>query len=89
MAAQEGVFLEISARAGHSLTNGHVARLANEVGAKLILSSDGHAPVDFMTEEFASKVVEGAGLPPDSLSALLANARQLLKKIGYQSLSLP
>jgi histidinol phosphatase-like PHP family hydrolase len=84
LAAEKGVFLEISARAGHSLTNGHVARLANDVGAKLILSSDAHAPGDFMTEDFASKVVEGAGLPPDSLSAFLSNARQLLENMGYQ-----
>ncbi len=84
LAAEKGIFLEISARAGHSLTNGHVARLANEVGAKLILNSDAHAPRDFMTEEFASKVVEGAGLQPDSLSALLRNALKLLEKIGYR-----
>jgi histidinol phosphatase-like PHP family hydrolase len=83
LAAEKGIFLEISARAGHSFTNGHVARLANEVGTKLILNSDAHAPRDFMTEEFANKVVEGAGLPPNSLSALLSNARQLLEDIGY------
>jgi histidinol phosphatase-like PHP family hydrolase len=76
--------LEISARAGHSFTNGHVARLAKEVGAKLILNSDAHAPRDFMTEDFACKVVEGAGLQPDSLSTLLSNASQLLETIGYK-----
>jgi histidinol phosphatase-like PHP family hydrolase len=58
--------------------------LANEVGAKLILNSDAHAPRDFMTEEFARKVVEGAGLQPDSLSTLLSNASQLLETIGYK-----
>ena len=84
LAAEKGIFLEISARAGHSFTNGHVARLAREIGANLILNSDAHAPKDFMTREFASKVVEGAGLPPDSLTILLSNARQLLEKIGYQ-----
>ena len=83
LAAEKGVFLEISARAGHSLTNGHVARLANEAGAKLVLNSDAHSPRDFMSEEFARKVVEGAGLSPDSLSTLLANALLLLEKIGY------
>ena len=83
LAAEKGVFLEISARAGHSFTNGHVARLANEAGAKLVLNSDAHSPRDFMSEEFARKVVEGAGLSPDSLSTLLANARLLLEKIGY------
>ena len=83
LAAEKGVFLEISARAGHSFTNGHVARLANEAGAKLVLNSDAHSPRDFMSEEFARKVVEGAGLSSDSLSTLLANARLLLEKIGY------
>jgi len=83
LAAEKGIFLEISARAGHSFTNGHVARLANEVGASLVLNSDAHAPRDLITEDFACKVVEGAGLSSDSLSTLLSNARLLLKKIGY------
>lgn len=82
-AAKKGIFLEISGRKGHSLTNGHVARLAEEVGAKLVLNSDGHSPGDFMEEDFAKKVVEGAGLPSGSLSRLLSNARFLLEKIGY------
>ena len=83
LAAEKGIFLEISARSGHSFTNGHVARLANDVGAILVLNSDAHAPGDFMTEDFARKVVEGAGLPADSLSTLLSNSRLLLEKIGY------
>lgn len=83
LAAERGIFLEISARAGHSLTNGHVARLAREAGAKLVLNSDAHSPGDFVTQGFARKVVEGAGLLSDSLSTLLSNARLLLKKIGY------
>jgi len=82
LAAEKGVLLELSARAGHSFTNGHVARLANETGAGLVLNSDAHTPGDLMTEEFASQVVEGAGLPAGSLSAVLSNASQLLKKIG-------
>ena len=82
LAAKKGIYLEISARKGHSFTNGHVARLAAEAGAKLILNSDAHAPGDLMTEAFAGKVVEGAGLPPDFHQDLLLNARQLLEKIG-------
>ncbi len=83
LAAEKGVLLEISARAGHSFTNGHVARLAEETGARLILDSDAHSVHDLMTEEFAHKVVEGAGLHPDAFSTLLSNARRLLEKIGY------
>jgi histidinol phosphatase-like PHP family hydrolase len=83
LAAQKETFLEISGRSGHSFTNGHVAKSAIETGAKLLLNSDAHAPGDFMTEEFAKMVVEGAGLPKGSLEDLLSNSRLLLKKIGY------
>jgi hypothetical protein len=49
----------------------------------MILNSDGHAPADFMTEAFAAKVTQGAGLPSDSLQHLLSNSRLLLGGIGF------
>jgi len=36
LAKEKDIFLEISARKGHCLANGHVARLALEVGASLV-----------------------------------------------------
>lgn len=83
MASEKGILLEVTARKGHSLTNGHVVRLASETGAKLLLSSDAHSPGDFLSESFAQKVVEGAGLPSAAFSQLQANAQSLLEKIGY------
>ncbi len=83
LAVSKGVFLEITARKGHSLTNGHVAKLATEAGARLILNSDSHAPEDFLTEVFARKVVQGAGLPSESLQQFLSNSRLLLGGIGF------
>jgi putative hydrolase len=62
LAVQNGTFLELSGRKGHSFTNGHVARLAKAHGAKLIINSDAHAPEDFMSAERARKVGLGAGL---------------------------
>jgi len=62
LAVQNGTFLELSGRKGHSLTNGHVARLAKIHGAKLIINSDAHALEDFMSAERARKVGLGAGL---------------------------
>ena len=47
LAAQKGVFLELSGRKGHSLTNGHVARMAQRTGARLVVNADAHAPGDF------------------------------------------
>lgn len=83
LAAQKGIFLEITARKGHSLTNGHVARLAVEADASLVLNSDGHAPGDFLSEALAPKIVQGAGLPPDAFDTLQRNARLLLHRLGY------
>lgn len=62
LAAQKGIFLELSGRKGHSLTNGHVAKMAAESGAKLAVNADAHGPGDFLTTEMARIVGLGAGL---------------------------
>lgn len=62
LAASRGIFLEISARGGHCLGNGHVARLAIKCGAKLCVNSDSHTPSDIPTVEFLKAVASGAGL---------------------------
>ncbi len=81
-AAEKGVFLEISARQGHSLTNGHVARLGLKAGARMIVNSDAHDVGDFLTESFANAVAHGAGMDDAaSLEMLGANPRVLLNKI--------
>lgn len=84
LARENNVYIEITSRAGHSLANGHVANVAGKAGAKLVLDSDCHEPGNIMTEAFARKVVAGAGLSDDSLSALLSNSRSLLKKTGFK-----
>jgi histidinol phosphatase-like PHP family hydrolase len=83
LAVRKGVYLEITARKGHSLTNGHVAKLGTEAGALLVLNSDSHGPGDFMTEGFAAGVAQGAGLPSDSLQHLQYNSRLLLGRLGF------
>lgn len=82
MAADRGVFLEISSRKGHSFTNGHVAKLARDAGAKLVLDSDTHAPGDILGEALARKVVQGAGLGPSGFEDLMANGLLLAARAG-------
>ncbi len=79
LAAEKGVHLEISSRQGHSLTNGHVARLAKDFGARLVLNSDAHCISDLMTRQFAHRVARGSGLDHDEL---LDNSRNLVDRIG-------
>jgi putative hydrolase len=81
LAAERGVCLEISARRGHSFTNGHVARWAKELGARLVLNSDAHSPHDLMTRQFARRVAHGSGLDDKALEEMLANSRDLIEKI--------
>jgi histidinol phosphatase-like PHP family hydrolase len=80
-AKEQGVLLEISARKGHSLTNGHVAELAKKVGAKLIFDTDSHSPSDLVDDEKALKISRGAGLSREDFSQMQRNAFELVKKI--------
>jgi putative hydrolase len=82
LAAQKGIFLEISVRKGHSLTNGHVARLALQAGAKLLVNSDAHGENDLLTEDFAFNVARGCGLDDDTAGKVLDdNPEILIQKI--------
>ncbi len=78
MAAENGIFLEITARKGHCLTNGHVARLAKKHGAELVLNTDAHEPSDLITEEEARQIVLGAGLNEDDFDRMQKNAESFL-----------
>jgi len=80
LAKEKGIVLEISSRKGHSLTNGHVAKLAKEVGASLILNTDAHSPEDLIDPAQALRVVLGAGLTESDWKKMITNARNLLEK---------
>jgi len=77
LAAEKGVFLELTGRKGHSLTNGHVARIAQETGALLVVNADAHGPGDFMTPEMAETVALGAGLDKAGYEKLRQNMSRL------------
>ena len=80
LAAKRGVCLEISARRGHSLTNGHVAMRAREAGAKLVFGTDAHSPEDLVTLEEAEKILLGAGLSPAEVEGVWRNAEAVAVK---------
>jgi putative hydrolase len=81
LAAGRGVFLEITARRGHSLTNGHVAALAKKHGARLVIDTDSHSPRDLITRDFALKVLKGAGLTELECDTVLQNSEDFLKSL--------
>ncbi|MCH9017599.1 MAG: histidinol phosphate phosphatase domain-containing protein [Chloroflexi bacterium] len=84
LAAEKGIYLEVSARKGHSLANGHVVKTAREAGADTVLDSDAHEPDDLLTPDIRYKIAKGAGLNDDEIHALLeTNPRKLLAKLGF------
>lgn len=82
LAAANGIFLEISARKGHCLTNGHIASLAQQVGARLLLASDAHSEQDLLTPSLGDAIIHGAGLDDTaSHQVLTINPQTLIKKL--------
>lgn len=79
-AKERGVLLEITTRKGHSLTNGHVAKLAMSIGAKMVINTDSHSPSDLVTDAQALRVVLGAGLGNEDFITMQQNAEALIRK---------
>jgi putative hydrolase len=82
LARERGIFLELSARKGHCLANGHVARTALEVGTSLILNTDTHSPGDLITRTQAERLARGAGLRDAALDTLFADAEALARRLA-------
>jgi putative hydrolase len=81
LAKERGVLLEISARKGHSLTNGHIARVAGLTGARLVYNTDAHESSDLTSLEDAKRIVAGAGLFPDDFLKMQQNALDLVNRV--------
>ena len=82
LARERGIFLELSARKGHCLANGHVARLAMEVGASLLVNTDSHSPSDLITRAQAERIARGAGLRSAAIQTLFADAEALARRLA-------
>lgn len=82
LAAERGVVLEISARKGHSLSNGRVAQLAIKYNAKMAINTDAHFPDDLISSAFAKRVLISAGLDIHSISKVFSTAEDILRDKG-------
>ncbi len=82
LASKNGVYIEITTRKGHSLTNGYVAKTALKAGAAMLLDSDAHADSDLLTEAFARAVLKGSGLDEKLIpEIMLKNPQTLADKL--------
>ncbi len=80
LAAKNGVCLEITTRKGHSLTNGHVVKLALQYGAKLVINNDAHAPGDLVSADMARQIALGAGMTEEQYQQACQNSADLVAK---------
>ena len=85
LASKRGIALELSARRGHSLANGHVARMAIAAGATLVLNTDTHSPEDLLTLRQAKRIAQGAGLLSTQVERLYAQAEKLVARVRKKS----
>lgn len=81
LAKDNGVYLEITSRASHCKTNGHVAALAKKVGAKMVVNSDTHAPGDLIDLSTALTIAMAAGLSKkEAEDAVLVHPYEIIKR---------
>lgn len=82
LAKKRGIFLEITSRKGHSVTNSHVINQARKIGAKLILNHDAHAPKDIISPEQLVETGIKAGLTQVEIEKIYTGVTDFLIKKG-------
>jgi histidinol phosphatase-like PHP family hydrolase len=83
IAADNGVILEVTGRAGHNITNGHVVNMARGAGALMIIDSDTHAPENLMDDAAARVVAFGAGMTEkEAEKALYSTPYEAARRLG-------
>jgi histidinol phosphatase-like PHP family hydrolase len=80
LAKERGILLEISARVIHGITNGHIAKIAQEIGANLILNTDSHSSNSFIDIPQAKMVAKGCCC---DFEPLYKNSRALAERVMY------
>ncbi|MGI6376055.1 MAG: histidinol phosphate phosphatase domain-containing protein [Anaerolineae bacterium] len=78
LAAERGMVIEITARKGHCLTNGHVALVCREAGALMVVDTDTHTHDNLITLDEARQVALGAGLTPAEADAAVITTPQAI-----------
>ncbi|MCD4669118.1 MAG: histidinol phosphate phosphatase domain-containing protein [Actinomycetia bacterium] len=85
LAADNDVYIEITSRIGHSLSNGRVVKIGRSAGVKFLINSDSHSHEDLYRGDFQKKVAMGSGLSEEEYDIIInSNQKEFLKKIGYK-----
>jgi len=79
-ARDNGVVLEITSRGSHCKTNGHVARMAQQAGAHMVVDSDTHSPNDLIDLATATQIALAAGLTREEADRALVDTPRMIVK---------
>lgn len=74
IAAENRVFLELTTRRGHRVSNPHIARVAMEAGADLVINTDSHSPDDLLNKKKIDEVLEEISMEKGYYETLLQNS---------------
>jgi histidinol phosphatase-like PHP family hydrolase len=81
-ARDNGIHLELSARRGHNATNAHVAKVALETKANLLVNSDMHAPDDLIDQKKAHDICLKARLSESQAQVVIkTNPIEFLRRL--------
>ncbi len=84
LACERSVFFEITTRPTHALANGHVARMAERFGVKVVINTDTHGPSDLVTRSTAEKVLRGAGIEGETIKRIDSHAEEIINRVLVQ-----
>jgi putative hydrolase len=80
LAKEKGITLEITARRGHSLSNGYVAAAALRLGISLAINTDAHSPSDLISRDFARKILMSAGIDGERTETIFKHSASIAEK---------
>lgn len=80
LAKKKGIYLELTTRKGHCLTNGRLVALARKYQAKLVINTDAHKPDELLSEDLLRKAGLGSGLTEKELKRVIHNSVKLVEK---------
>jgi putative hydrolase len=82
LAAKNNIFIELTARRGHSSANTHVASVSQKAKARLLVSSDAHDENDLLTPSLVESILRQANINPQEHSQILhRNPLLLIEKV--------
>ena len=86
LAAQNNIFIELTSRRGHSMSNAHVASVSQKAEARLLVSSDAHEENDLLTPSLVEAILRKANINQRQHRQILdRNPLLLIEKVNKLS----